>query len=136
MKPIIIDEGAGYRVRGYTLSAKAIKCALMETLIGRSVEFVIIDWEHPNYGYFSDGMFWWKSMHYPEWHPIHLVGWMEKYTKPEELIKDYPEFKDLFKEEEHKDISSPLLRAMKKIAKRPLDKDDKEDSRQDNEKSD
>jgi hypothetical protein len=64
---------------------------------------VAIDWMHPNYGYFADGMLWYRSMHMSDWNMIPIAGWSFKYLKRgkrtslEKFLKDYPEFKELFK---------------------------------------
>lgn len=141
---IVIDEGDGYRVMAYRIEhptnnqrlgdnkelKKVTKEGFGNTLIsdifGNPFTFVVCLWSHPNYGYFADAGFFWKSMH-RDWEFVSVVGWMEKYaTEMEEtkksplmkglrkiaekeidetlptginlFIKDYPEFKGLFEE--------------------------------------
>jgi hypothetical protein len=69
---------------------------------------IAIDWEHPNYGYFTDAMLWYKSMHMSKWNMIPIVNWADDYLKKEddkyiglleEFLKDYPELKTLFEME-------------------------------------
>lgn len=59
-------------------------------------DIVAIDWEHPNYGYFTDAMLWYKSHHCINWIPINIVNWSDKYTNLSMFLKDFPELKNLF----------------------------------------
>ena len=90
---IVLDVGDGYKVRATA------------QIIG-TFAIVAIDWEHPNYGYFADGIFWYKSMHMFEWDIIPIATWSLRYVNKkkngsrtvllEKFLKDYPEFKDFF----------------------------------------
>lgn len=62
----IINEEDGYKIRATRKSVGTF-------------EVVAIDWEHPNYGYFSDAMIWIWSPHRDTWTPIYTVRWTEKY---------------------------------------------------------
>jgi hypothetical protein len=81
---IVIDEGEGYFMRGTRID------------VG-SFSFVVIEWAHPNYGYFADAMVWIKSLHMDKWELFPIVEWSKGLTV-ENLLKDYPSFKPLFEE--------------------------------------
>lgn len=66
MSMTIIDMGEGYFLKASTGQ------------IG-SFQIVSIDWAHPNYGYFTDAMLWFKSPHTMKWKPVPIVNWTEKY---------------------------------------------------------
>jgi len=111
MKPIVVDEGDEYNVRGYRLEGKD-----PIDFFGSAFEFVVVEWEHPNYDYFADAMFWWRSMHCSEWQPIAIVNWCRQYKGLGQFLKDYPELKKLFGDIVQN--SSPLMRALNDIEKR------------------
>ena len=50
---MILDEGEGYKIKATRKD------------IG-SFAVVAIEWEHPNYGYFTDAMLWINSLHLDE----------------------------------------------------------------------
>ncbi|MCK4348130.1 MAG: hypothetical protein KAW47_05885 [Thermoplasmatales archaeon] len=79
----IIDIG-----EGYFLSASKGRVG--------SFQIVAIDWQHPNYGYFTDAMLWYKSPYCMNWDPIPTVNWADRYTKLEEFLEDFPELISLF----------------------------------------
>ena len=59
-------------------------------------DIVAIDWEHPNYGYFTDAMLWYKSHHSIKWIPVQIVNWCDKYTNLPMFLEDFPELKSFF----------------------------------------
>lgn len=59
-------------------------------------DLVVIDWSHPNYGYFADGMLWIRSLHQPEWEPYPVAEWTEQYDRLGKLLKEFPSFRRLF----------------------------------------
>jgi hypothetical protein len=61
-----------------------------------SFQIVAIDWQHPNYGYFTDAMLWFNSPHTMSWNPIPIVNWTEKYENIEEFLKEFPELEGVF----------------------------------------
>ena len=63
-----------------------------------SFSIVIVEWNHPNYGYFADAMLWIRSIHMRDWEPFPIVTWTERYKNVEQFLEDYPEFKELFEE--------------------------------------
>lgn len=69
MSYITVNEGDGYKIR-----AKRINPSKGNKFMGRAYEFVVVEWEHPNYGYFADAMFWWRSMHTHMWTPVPVVS--------------------------------------------------------------
>jgi hypothetical protein len=83
IKSIIIDLGDGYRIRG------------TRATIG-TFDLVVVDWEHPNYGYFADGMLWIRSMNMCEWEAYVVVKHFEEYTTLDKFLKDFPQLGGLF----------------------------------------
>jgi len=83
MSMTIIDMG-----EGYFLKASKVQ-------IG-SFQIVGIDWEHPNYGYFTDAMIWFRSPHVIRWKPIPIVNWTEKYETIDLFLEDFPELSGYF----------------------------------------
>ena len=75
---------------GYFLTAN-------KTKVG-SFNIVAIDWQHPNYGYFTDAMLWYKSPHSIKWISIPIVNWTDKYTEASEFLNDFPDLKNLFED--------------------------------------
>ena len=61
-----------------------------------SFNVVAIDWQHPNYGYFTDAMLWYKSPHSITWIPVAIVDWADKYEELSEFLEEFPELKNLF----------------------------------------
>jgi len=80
---IVLDEGEGYYLRA--ISAKIGAAAI-----------VVVDWQHPNYGYFSDAIVAIKSLHMQHWQLIPIVGWSSDFKNTDEFLQEYPEFKRLF----------------------------------------
>jgi len=112
-----INEGMGYFVRAYRIRpisntqeqmTKKAEIKVDEEIIEKvrsimkifekTFQFIIIEWEHPNYGYFADAGFYWRSMHSGEWILVPIVNWMSEYKDYKMFIKKYPEFKDLFED--------------------------------------
>ena len=79
----IIDMGDGY---------------YLQASMGQvgSFKIIAIDWQHPNYGYFTDAMLWYNSPHTMKWTPIPIVNWTEKYEDIDMFLEDFPELKDFF----------------------------------------
>ena len=84
-KLIILDEGNGYFLRA------------IRTLVGTAL-IVVVDWQHPNYGYFSDGMVFIKTPHMEDWEIVQIVAWSVKYETVEDFLKDYPMLEELFED--------------------------------------
>ena len=82
-KLYILDEGDGYYLRA------------IRTLIGSTL-VIVIDWQHPNYGYFADAMVFIKSWHMDDWMVIPIVSWSQNYHSAGNFIRDYPMLKPLF----------------------------------------
>ena len=61
-----------------------------------SFDIVTIDWQHPNYGYYTDAMLWYKSPHSIRWIAVPIVNWTDKYTELPTFLRDFPELKSLF----------------------------------------
>lgn len=80
---VVLDEGDGYRIR-----------ALYHRL--GSFEVIVVEWEHPNYGCFSDAMLWMRSLHCSDWKPFPVVAWSERYQDSESFLDGYPAFASLF----------------------------------------
>lgn len=91
---IVIDGGDGYKMRGYGIESDT--CSI-----------VVIDLEHPNYGYFADFMIWYRTMYYPNWSVLKFFTFWEKWEKLRNFLKDYPEFSTLFEET---DFAGEILR--------------------------
>lgn len=118
---ITITEEMGYKTKAYRINIPS-----GSEFLENAFSFVIILNLHPNYGYFADGGFFWKSMHC-NWTYVPIVTWMRNYDVEMEEIKkspimsglkkivgkdteetlptsinmfleDYPEFKELFEE--------------------------------------
>jgi len=83
-KPIVIETGEGYFMRGTRAD------------IG-SFSVVIIEQMHPNYRYFADYMVWINSFHMEEWKSIPVIRCSHGITL-EKFLEMYPAFKPLFKE--------------------------------------
>jgi hypothetical protein len=79
----IIDMGEGYFLQA------------SKGQIG-SFKIVAIDWQHPNYGYYTDAMLWYNSPHTIKWKPIPIVNWTEKYDDIDMFLEDFPELKIYF----------------------------------------
>lgn len=79
----IIDMGEGY---------------FLQASMGQigSFKIVAIDWQHPNYGYFTDAMLWYNSPHTMKWKPIPIVNWAEKYITVEKFLEDFPDLISYF----------------------------------------
>lgn len=142
---IIVDEGDDHKIMAYKFrhptnihsiktglskkqlqSASIIEDVPVSKFFGDPFTFVVVCWQHPNYGYFADACFFWKSMHGNSWNFVPVAGWTNQYDKHhvnveqrnpvkdaldivagkslEEtfptcvrlFLEDYPEFKELF----------------------------------------
>jgi hypothetical protein len=105
---IVVDEGDEYCTR-----AKRLDMDESSPFFGSAFSFVVVEWEHPNFGYFADGMFWWRSMHNSEWTPVSVATWCHKYESVEQFLNNFPEFEELFGEE---GCGLDLMGALKRIA--------------------
>ena len=103
MKSITINEGDGYKIRA---TYKAVG----------AFDIIAIDWEHPNYGCFADGMFWYRSLHVDDWTPIYIAGWSRKYKNVNDVKKDYSKFAPFF------DVEKPAKRLLKTALRKHLKK--------------
>jgi len=83
IKLTIIDMGEGYFLKASTGQ------------IG-SFQIISIDWAHPNYGYFTDAMLWYKSPHAMKWKSVPIVNWTEKYENIEAFLKEFPDLEGVF----------------------------------------
>lgn len=119
---ITIEEGDGYKIMAYKFEHHTnnqnlitdkrkneefkgkFKNTLIGDIFGNPFTFVVVLWEHPNYGYFADAGFFWRSMH-RDWELVHVVAWMERYVVNMEEIN-----------------KSPLMEGLKKIAGKGYDK--------------
>ena len=59
-------------------------------------DIVVVDWRHPNYGYFADGMLWIRSLHHREWRPYPVAGWTKQYKRLGRFLAEFPQFRPLF----------------------------------------
>lgn len=92
MKPIITENGDGYFMRGTGVD------------IG-SFSIVVIEFKHPNYGYFADFMLWIKSLHMNEWNAFPVVKCGD--VSLNSFLKKYPKFYPLF---EKRDTFNHLMK--------------------------
>ena len=79
-----MDEGEGYKVRAKRVDTEA--CSI-----------VIVEWQHPNYGYWADAGVWIKSLHSSEWVKHSDVGsfWWFSLTESMERL---PPFQQLLED--------------------------------------
>ena len=103
MGSITINKGDGYKIRATYKQVGAF-------------DVIAVDWEHPNYGCFADGMLWYRSPHVDDWTPIHIAGWLRKYKNVDDIKKDYHQFAPLF------DLEKPMRRILKKELQQYLKK--------------
>jgi hypothetical protein len=61
---------------------------------------VTIDVNHPNYGYYTEFMAFWRSPHCENWSPIQIHRGSCDIHSPEDLIERFPKFSALFAEQE------------------------------------
>ena len=119
---ITIEEGNGYACNARRVDVPSGSAEFF----GNAFTFVIFTVSHPNWGYFGDGGFFWKSMH-RNWEYVPIVRWVRSYdiemeetkkspimsglkkiagkdteeTLPTSInmfLEDYPEFRELFEE--------------------------------------
>lgn len=89
---IEVPEGDGYAVRAKLLQLD-------------TVQIVVVDWMHPNYGYYSDGGVFTRFAHSADsvggWRGLSSAAWMSEYESEdgaERFLQKYPQFKPLFEE--------------------------------------
>lgn len=90
---ITLDEGDGNLVRGY-----AIKSPNSSGTHFTAFKFVIIEWQHPNYGHFSDACFFYKALHVMDWNVVTFAAWTWRYKTKEDFLKKFPHFTSLFED--------------------------------------
>jgi hypothetical protein len=102
---VILDERGGHYLR------------VTRKEIGAFV-FIIIDWNHPNFGYFADCMFWWSSLH-SDWKSVCVASWTQKYkgNKLYDFFKDYPELIKMF-EKKISPLEYMMSNALEKFVKK------------------
>jgi hypothetical protein len=83
---IIIDRGDGYKLKAAYKRIGAF-------------EFIAVDWEHPNVGFFTDALFFWRSLHLSDWKIVKVARWAEKYNTIKEFFEDYPRLAKFFEQE-------------------------------------
>ena len=95
-KLMILDEGEGYFLRA------------IRTLVGSTL-IIVIDWQHPNYGYFADAMVFIKLWHMDDWMVIPIVSWSQNYHSAEDFLQDYPMLEPMFTENDVSTILEDLF---------------------------
>ena len=83
-KPIIIDIGDDYLMRGTRIDVGLFS-------------IVIIEQMHPNHGYFAEYIVWINSFHMEKWKRIPVIRCSRGITL-KKFLEMYPAFKPLFKE--------------------------------------
>ena len=73
---------------GYEFGAKRIRVG--------AFDIVVVDWMHPNHGYFSEGMLWVRTLHEHQWKPFADENWRPQYTRLGEFLQEFPKFRSLF----------------------------------------
>lgn len=63
-------------------------------------DIIAIDLNHPNYGYFTEFMAFWRAPHIDAWQPIAIHRGSWNIQSPNELVHIFPRFCALFEEEE------------------------------------
>lgn len=92
-KIITLDECDGNLIRGY-----AIKSPTPPGSHYTAFKFVIIEWKHPNYSFFADACFFFKSLHMKDWGLDTFVSWTSKYSTKDDFLKVFPQFTELFED--------------------------------------
>lgn len=80
---IVRNEGGGYGTRARRIDASPV------------TNVVVVEWTHPNYGYWSDAGVFVKLAHDRAWQPTGTVSWFDFADKNDFLVQ-YPEFTVLF----------------------------------------
>lgn len=103
---VTINEGDGYKIRATLIKTD-------------TTQIVVVDWEHPNYGYFSDGGVFVRFAHSTPgmegWRCLSTASWMSEYeaeSGPEDFVKKYPGTKKLFEQKQ----PNPLIEAARAVA--------------------
>ena len=73
---------------GYEFGAKRIRAG--------AFDIVVVDWMHPNHGYFSEGMLWVRTLHERRWRSLAVGNLAEHYTRLGEFLHEFPRFRPLF----------------------------------------
>ncbi|RLI15258.1 MAG: hypothetical protein DRO43_01770 [Candidatus Hecatellales archaeon] len=95
-KWIIASIGEGYKIRAKRIDTEAYS-------------IIIVEWKHPNYGYWADAGIWIKSLHNPQWIKYSDANWFRE-TSYTEFVKRNPQFQQLFENEPE----NRLMRTTKK----------------------
>lgn len=80
---VIRNGGDGYGIRAHRIDASPM------------TQIVVIEWTHPNYGYWADAGAFVKLGHMADWEPLGAVCWFS-FASKEEFLQEYPEFSTLF----------------------------------------
>jgi hypothetical protein len=64
-----------------------------------SIDLVVVDINHPNYGYFAEYMAFWRSPHSPIWTPIQIHSGSYNIDTDYDLIQKFPQLSPLFSED-------------------------------------
>lgn len=59
-------------------------------------EIVAIDINHPNVGYYTEFMAFWRSPHLQEWQSLPVHNGSRDLREPEDLLEEFPQFAPLF----------------------------------------
>lgn len=81
-KWITVDEGGGYKTRARRIDTDAYS-------------IIVVEWQHPNYGYWADAGVFISSLHSPEWSKRPDVDWFNRLS-PAGFVMEYPQFRWLF----------------------------------------
>ncbi len=82
---IVRNEGSGYGVRARRYDASP------------ATHIVVVEWTHPNYGYWADAGVFVKFAHARDWEALSAVRWFE-FEGKDSFLDQYPEFIPLFDE--------------------------------------
>lgn len=80
---IVRNQGDGYGVRARRYDASPV------------THIVIVEWTHPNYGYWADGGVFVKLAHAANWEALGTVCWFD-FNAKDEFLAQYPDFAVLF----------------------------------------
>jgi len=100
MDPITVRQGGFVKLKNQVVrnDGDKTRASLYET---STAQVVVVDWWHPNYGYWSDAGLFARVLHSTGWQGLCTAGWMAPYVEGEDadigsFVKDHPEFGPLF----------------------------------------